>query len=70
MSLADSKATLARASKDLFARWEEVRGVWSDVQSEAFENTYLSQFSQDVRSALAAMDQMNQVLQKIESDCE
>ena len=70
MSLTDSKGALSRAAKDLFARWNDVKGVWADAQSEEFEKTYLIQIEQDVRSALGALDQMNQVLQKIEHDCE
>jgi hypothetical protein len=70
MSLADSKGTLSRATKDLFARWNDLKIVWSDAQSKAFEETYLLPIEQDVRSALGAMDSMGQTLQKIESDCE
>ena len=70
MSLMDSKGTLSRAAKDLLARWEEAKNVWSDTQSQEFEKTYIFLIEQDVRSALGAMDHMNQVLAKIESDCE
>ena len=70
MSLLESKGSLSRAAKDLFARWNDVKSVWSDAQSQDFEQTYLVQIEQDVRSALGAMDHMNQVLQKIENDCE
>jgi hypothetical protein len=70
MSLLDSKAMLATATKDLLARWDDVKTVWSDAQSKAFEETYLLLIEQDVRSALGALDSMNQVLQRIESDCE
>jgi hypothetical protein len=70
MSLTDSKAALSRAAKDLLARWEMVKTVWADAQSEAFEKTYLGPLEQDVRSALGAIDHMDQVLQKIESECE
>ena len=70
MSLLDSKGAISRAAKDLLARWSDVKVVWSDVQSQEFEKTYLSQLEQDVKSALGALDQMSQVLQKIEHDCE
>jgi hypothetical protein len=56
--------------KDLMARWHEVRTVWNDTQSAEFEKTYLMPLEQDVRSAMLAMDSMDQVLQRIESDCE
>ena len=70
MSLMESKGTLSKAMKDLFARWNNVQDVWTDTQSKEFEKVYLLQIEQDVRSALGAMDHMNQVLQKIENDCE
>jgi uncharacterized protein YukE len=70
MSLTDSKGSLSKAAKELFARWYEVKDVWSDAQSQEFEKVYLSQIEQDVRGALLAMDRMSQVLQKIENDCE
>ena len=70
MSLMDSKGALSKAAKDLFARWADVKSVWSDAQSAEFEKTYLFQIEQDVRSALSAFDQMGQTLQKIHSDCE
>lgn len=70
MSLIDSKATLSRAAKDLFARWRDVQAVWSDAQSQEFEKVYLSLIEQDVRSALEALDHMDHVIQSIENDCE
>ena len=70
MSLMESKGALSKSTKELFARWEDVKGVWSDAQSKEFEKVYLSQIEQDVRSALGAMDRMSHVLQKIENDCE
>jgi len=70
MSLNDSKGTLARAAKDLFARWNDLQTIWSDAQSQEFEKTYLLPIEQDVRSALGAMDNMTQVMQVIENDCE
>ena len=69
MSIMDSKATLSRAAKDLSARWEEVREVWSDAQSREFEKDFLTIFEQDVRSALAAMDHVDFIIQRIEQDC-
>jgi hypothetical protein len=70
MSLADSKGSLSRAAKDLFARWEDVKAVWSDAQAKSFEATVLRQIEDDVRSALGAMDTMGQILFKIEHECE
>jgi hypothetical protein len=70
MSLMDSKGMLSGATKDLLARWNDVKTVWSDAQSQAYEETYIFKIEQDVRSALGALDNMSQVLQRIQSDCE
>ena len=70
MSLTDSSGALSRATKDLFARWNDVKTVWDDAQSEEFEKAFIVQIEQDVRSALGALDHMNQVIQKIQHDCE
>jgi hypothetical protein len=69
MAVADSKAVLSRALKDLRARWHDVQSVWADAQSQQFDKTYMLLFEQDVRSALTALDQIDQVVQRIESDC-
>ena len=69
MSLNDSKGALTRAAKDLFARWNDVKMVWSDSQSAEFEKTWLDPLQQDLRSAMGALDQMHQTLMMIENDC-
>jgi hypothetical protein len=69
MSLLDSKGELSVAAKDLLARWNDVKDVWSDAQSREFEKNCLFLIEQDVRSAVAALDHMNHVLQMLESDC-
>ena len=70
MSVTDSKGMLSKAAKDLFLRWEEAKQVWTDVQCQDFEKTFLIQIEQDVRSALSALDNLEQVLRRIASDCE
>ncbi len=70
MSLMDSKGALSKASKEIFARWNDLKSTWSDAQSQEFEKTYLFQIEQDVRSALSAMDSMDLLMKKIQNDCE
>lgn len=64
MSLVESKGSLSKAAKELFARWNDVKTVWSDAQSQEFEKQYLFQIEQEVRGTLGAMDLMHQILQK------
>ena len=70
MSVADSRGALAKAGKELFARWADVQTVWHDAQSQEFQKVYITQIEQDLRTALGALDHMNQVLLKLENDCE
>jgi hypothetical protein len=70
MSVMDSKGGLSKATKELFARWESVRDIWSDAQSREFEKTFLEPIEQDVRSALGALDHLNLVIHSIHNDCE
>jgi hypothetical protein len=70
MSVTDSKTALSKGTKELFARWMEVREIWSDAQAREFEKTYLAMIEQEVRGALSAMDQINQTLFMVRRDCE
>ena len=70
MSLMESRGELSKAAKELLARWSEVQAGWSDAQSREFEKVYITPIEQDVHSALGALDHMNLVLMKVESDCE
>jgi hypothetical protein len=70
MSLMESKGTISKAAKELFARWEDVKTAWSDTQSNQFEKNYLVPLEQDVRSAMSALEQMEQALLKMHHDCE
>jgi hypothetical protein len=69
MSVIDSKGGLSKATKELFARWADVRETWTDAQSREFEKTFLEPLEQDVRSALSALDHLHLTLQSIHSDC-
>lgn len=70
MALTECSNQLVKASKDLIHHWRNVQGVWSDQQSKDFEQQVVVPIEQDVRSALDAMNHMNQVLMKIQNDCE
>ena len=69
MSLLENRGALTKAFKDLGNRWTEVRSSWQDVQADNFEKLYLWPLESEVRKAMAAMDHMNVVLNKIEREC-
>jgi hypothetical protein len=70
MSVHEARGTLAKAMKELMTRWADVKGNWDDVQSRAFEETYLRNLESDLRVAASAMDQVAQVLHQVRRDCE
>src|SRR5258708_7958944 len=55
MAILENSGALSRAAKDLFARWNDVKSVWSDAQSQEFEKNFLFPMEEDVRSALNAI---------------
>ena len=70
MSLVESRGQLTKLHRDLLNRWMMVRSEWNDARAEYFEQQYLRPLEIEVRKAIAAMDQMNIILNKIVQDCE
>ena len=70
MSLVESRGQLTKVFRDLMNRWMMVRSDWNDPRAQYFEEQYLLPLEIEVRKAVAAMDHMNIVLNKITQDCE
>jgi hypothetical protein len=70
MSLKASKAKLARATKDLSSRWEETRHSWRDQKAREFESEFISPLPDSITSAMAIIDELDNVLSKIKKHCE
>jgi hypothetical protein len=69
MGVYEAKGTLGRAMRDLSLRWSEARGNWSDGVRAEFERTHMEPIEQDLRVALAAMDQVGVLLSRIRQEC-
>ena len=69
MGLHEGRGNLNKGLKDLLLRWQATRGEWDDSVAEEFEKIYLEPLQQALRSASSAMDQMAQVLSKVDRDC-
>jgi hypothetical protein len=70
MSLKVSKAKLARASKDLATAWEQTRTSWRDQKAKQFESEFIAPLPDSISSAVAIIDELDQVLRKIKQNCE
>jgi hypothetical protein len=70
MSLKASKAKLARASKDIAKQWEETRHSWRDQKAREFEAEFIAPLPDSISSAMAIIDELDGVLNKIKKSCE
>ena len=70
MSLKASKAKLSRATKDISARWDETRATWRDQKAQQFEAKFITPLPDSISSAIAIIDELDHVLNKIKKNCE
>jgi hypothetical protein len=69
MGVYESRGQIAKAIKDLHAKWHDVKMDWNDARSEAIEKDFLERLEINARTAGSAMDQMAILLTKIKNDC-
>ena len=69
MGVYEGRGQLARAMKDLQARWLEARSNWDDANAEKFEEKYITLIAHDLRTALAAMDSVAISISQAVHDC-
>jgi hypothetical protein len=69
MGLYEGRGALSKGLKDLMLRWQTTKTDWNDVVAKQFEETYLEPLETSLRAAVSAMDQMAQVLSRVDRDC-
>ncbi len=69
MSLSTGKGRLIRATKDLRAKWDRVLDDWDDPVTAKFEHEFLADLETQVRTAISAMDEMGELIDKAKRDC-
>lgn len=70
MSPKGSAALLSQAAKDLAVQWQDTKAFWHDAQAIAFEQTYLEELPSRITRALSVMEEIDNLLRKVKSDCE
>lgn len=70
MSLGASKSLLHEAHRELFARWEDTRASWRDAKADDFEHEYLAALPQALAGATRIIEELDQLLAKIHTDCD
>ncbi len=69
MSVDAAHARLKQATKDLLAQWNEVRQVWRDANSQAFEDQYLAPLLTRLRTVEEGLGHLQMLLGRIRQDC-
>jgi hypothetical protein len=70
MSLSGSKTRLTGATKELALRWTETRHYWRDAKSQEFHQKYMQELSARVERATGIIDKLDEILKKLQDDCE
>jgi hypothetical protein len=70
MGVHEGRGQLGKSMKDLNRKWLETKGSWDDGTSDAFEKRHVQPIERDMRTAIAAMDQIAIHLANARRDCE
>lgn len=70
MTLSGNKSRLVGLTKELATQWEETKNYWGDAKSLEFEHRYLDELWVEVDRAVTMIEKLDELLQKVRSDCE
>ena len=69
MSMSDSRARLAQATKKLKSDWRQTQETWLDDNCLQFEKLVMDPLEGEVNSTLVAMEQMAILLAQAQHEC-
>lgn len=61
---------LMALTKELFREWEQTRQFWNDDKSREFEERFINELMAGARQATNSIEILEQVLNKVRSECE
>lgn len=64
------KNRLVSLTKGLATRWDETKNYWKDAKSQEFEQRYMSELFANVDKTVTVLDQLDELLAKVQKDCE
>ncbi len=70
MNLSGNKSRLVSATQELMLRWQETRNCWRDDKSREFDEHYMQDLRAQVDKAVTLIEKLDEVLKKVQSDCE
>ena len=70
MNLGATKSRLAAVTRELALKWGETKNFWRDAKAAEFEHRYIEELLVRVEKAVAVMEKLDQLLDKVRKDCE
>ncbi len=70
MSLAASRSRLMALTRDLAHQWQSTRDTWTDAKRAEFERTFLVNLFAAADRAGGALEQLDEVVNRVRRDCE
>jgi len=70
MGVHEGRGQLSKIMRELSLHWHETKMTWQDSRSKEFEKNVLEPLEADLKTAVAAMDQMSNLLNRIYTECE
>lgn len=70
MNLSGNKGRLAGLTRDILLRWSETKNYWRDAKSDEFERRFMAELSAHVNRTVLIVEKLDELLNKVRSDCE
>ena len=70
MNLSGNKGRLIGLTRELMLQWDETKNHWRDAKAAEFERNYMVELSAHVNRATMVLEQLEELLTKVRSDCE
>jgi hypothetical protein len=70
MNLNGSKSRIAGLAKELSIRWDNTTTYWRDPRAAEFGRRYMTELSPRVNQAVAALEKLDEISQRIKKECE
>jgi hypothetical protein len=70
MSMSGNKGRLVGLTRELSLQWAETKSHWRDAKSEEFEHRFMAELSIHVNRTVIVLEQLEELLKKVRSDCE
>ena len=70
MNLSGNRGRLISLTRELTREWAETRNHWHDVKSAEFDRKFMVELSDHVNRAAGVLEQLEELVKKVRSDCE